>query len=104
MTRQIRTVSAGAGLLMLVSLGSAAAQDTPTDVAAACLANSNMPQAICDCVGASSAELTPDQRAFYVAALDGNDAETARLRGVMGLEEITGIATFMRDAPADCAG
>ncbi|MEO1226220.1 MAG: hypothetical protein AAFX92_18520 [Pseudomonadota bacterium] len=104
MTRHIKIASIGAGLLLLSTFGSAAAQDTPEEVAAACLANSNMPEDLCDCVGASSLDLTSDQRAFYIAALNGNDAETARLRGVMSFDEITGIATFMRDAPADCAG
>ncbi len=104
MTRHIETAAFGAGLLLLATFGSATAQDTPEEVAAACSANSNAPEDLCDCVGVSSVDLTADQRAFYIAALNGNDAETARLRGVMGFDEITGIAAFMRDAPADCAG
>ncbi|MEM7442279.1 MAG: hypothetical protein AAF414_02995 [Pseudomonadota bacterium] len=97
------TVLTGLALTAMLSInGSAVAQDTPEDVSAACAAASNLPAAVCDCVGEDSTDLTGDQRAFYVAALEGNDAETARLRGAMSVDEIAGIATFMRVAPANC--
>ena len=83
----------------------AIAQDTPADVQAACATLQNMPEAICACIGERSAnELSADQRAFYVAALDGDDAETARLRGTMEPMALIGVVTFMRTSPAACAG
>jgi len=88
----------------LIAVGSApaSANDTPEDVAIACEENSNSPEGVCECVGAQSAELTEDQRAFYVAAMNKNDAETTRLRGVIPPMELIDVATFMRVAPTDC--
>lgn len=109
MNNSVETKSArirtGLALLLLVSTtGYAAAQNAPADVAAACTEQTNAPPALCECVGDSSAELSPDQRAFYVASLVGNDAETTRLRTVLGFDQLTEVVTFIRTAPADCAG
>lgn len=90
--------------LLVLTTGTATAQDTTEDVTAACLAGSNMPQAICDCVGENSAEFQPEQRAFYVASLTGESAEAERLRGELEFIQLSQITTFMRTAPADCAG
>ena len=63
-----------------------------------------MPQALCTCIGERSAsELSAEQRAFIVAALNGNDAETARLRAVMEPMAPVDAATFMRTSPSTCA-
>ncbi len=87
-----------------VTAGSATAiaQDSTEDVAIACEENSTSPEGLCDCVGERSAELTEDQRAFYVAAMNKNDAETTRLRGVLSPNELIDVATFMRVSPMEC--
>jgi hypothetical protein len=92
-----------AAILLITTTTAATAQDTTADVTAACTAGSNMPPAICDCIGESSEEMMPDQRAFYVATLTGNDAETDRLRGAMEFAQLSEVIAFMRDAPANCA-
>jgi hypothetical protein len=97
--------STGAGLLLVVLAAPALAQDTPADVEAACTAGSNLPAALCACIGERSAdELSADQRSFYVATLNGNDSETTRLRGSMDATALIGAVTFLRTAPAACAG
>ncbi len=90
--------------LGLASVGgtSAEAQDSTGDVAKACEDNSNSPPGLCECVGERSGELSSDQRAFYVAAMNQNDAETTRLRGVLSPMELIDVATFMRTSPVDC--
>lgn len=93
-----------ATVLMVAATGYAGAQDTTEDVTAACLASSNMPQAICDCIGQRSTDLSPDQRGFYVATLNGDAAETERLRGVLEFAELSEVITFVRTSPTECAG
>jgi hypothetical protein len=91
-------------ILLAMVVAPAMAQDTPADVQAACATLQNMPEAICACIAERSAnELSADQRAFYVAALNGDDAETARLRTSMAPQALIGAVTFIRTSPADCA-
>jgi len=93
-----------AGILALSLSGHAVAQDTQEDVTAACQSGTNMPQAVCECIGEESEDLTPEQRAFYVATLSNDEAETARLRGELEFSELAEVTTFFRTAPAGCVG
>jgi saccharopine dehydrogenase-like NADP-dependent oxidoreductase len=88
---------------MAIVAAPAIAQDTPADVTAACATASNMPQALCACIGERSAHaLSAEQRAFTVAALNGDDAETARLRATMDPMALVEAATFIRTSPSTC--
>lgn len=90
--------------LGFVAAGGAQAQ-TLGPVGTACGAATNLPTKICECVDdRAEAELDDDQRAFVVAMLMGDDAETARLRGQLSASAMIDAATFVTDAPADCAG
>lgn len=92
------------GLLLATAAAPATAQDAPADVQAACTASSNLPDTICACIAERSADqLSADQRAFYVAALNGNDPETARLRGSLPPMDLIGAVTFIRTSPTECA-
>ena len=99
-----RRGTGAAGFLLAIVAAPALAQDRPADVTAACATGSNMPQALCACIGERSAnELSAEQRAFTVAALHGNDAETARLRAIMEPMALVEAATFIRTSPSTCA-
>ncbi len=89
--------------LALVANHAASAETTTEEVGAACLAGTNVPEALCSCVAEESANLTDDQRGFYVASFNNDAAEAGRLRSSMPAADLIGIATFMRTSVIDCA-
>ena len=88
--------------MSLAATGPAIAGDALT-VSEACSRSSNIPPAICICLGETAeAELSEIQRAFVIAVLNENEAETLRLRGVIPPVEMVAAAMFMVNAPAEC--
>ncbi len=92
-----------APLFLLVVTSSVASAATPEEVTSACEAGSSLPTNLCACVGEDSASLSDEQRAFYVAAMNKDEAETTRLRLAMSPNDLIDIVTFMRTSPAECA-
>jgi hypothetical protein len=69
-----------------------------------CQTTTNMPAAVCDCVGQKAAtDLSPEARAFLVASMDKREEEAATLRGKLSLEETMKAGMFFATAPASCA-
>ena len=99
-----RLAQAALGVGMAAAFTASAAAQTAADVAAACSGGSNLPEAICACIGdRAAAELTETQRQWYIAALGDQDtAAEAALAAMSGTEAID-VATFLRTSPADCA-
>ena len=101
------TVPASLGPLgaILVLFGAAtAAAATAEDVAQACSAGSNLPEAVCACVGEMAAdELSDTQRQWYVLAMGGETDAAAALAAQMSPGDTIDAATFLRTSPADCA-
>jgi hypothetical protein len=82
-----------------------AADRTDAEFTTACTANSNLSEATCACSAAKArSELTPDGFALLVATLEGNDAEAAKLRSSLPIDQIMKAGTFMTRGPAACAG
>lgn len=73
-------------------------------VAKACLSTTNMTDELCSCIGDEAEEkLSADGMRFLTALLEGDEDETAELRGQLGLEEVAKAGMFMTTAPATCA-
>lgn len=71
---------------------------------AACLSASNMNEAMCRCVSRrATANLTDRSRAFLIAMLSEDAAESTRLRMEMTMPEITESGMFMVNSATDCA-
>ena len=91
-------------LLMLSACGGGGGNTSAGAVAKACEQGTNMGAEICDCVGKMAAdELSPEGRAFLVAALEEDQAAAEAARRKMGAEETIKAGTFMVRAPAACA-
>lgn len=90
--------------LALSLLAGPALADMSDDIGAACMTASNIPDAVCTCVGARAAEeLTADEQAFVLASLT-EDLETAdALRATMPADSLTRASVFLINAPATCA-
>ena len=75
-----------------------------SEVEDACLASSNMPEDICECVASSAAkELSPEALKFLAATLSGNSERIMEMRGELGMEGAVQVGMFMTQAPARCA-
>lgn len=73
------------------------------DAAAACSAGSNLPEAVCACVGERAAnQLNDTQRQWYIHAASGDSDAAQALLGSMSPAETIDAATFARTAPVDC--
>ncbi|MEQ8653579.1 MAG: hypothetical protein RIC87_14035 [Kiloniellales bacterium] len=88
---------------LVLAVSSAASAASPDDVAEACGAGTNLPEPLCACIGEESADLSDDQRAFYVASVNKDEAETTRLRLAMSPNDLIAVVTFMRTSPTECA-
>jgi hypothetical protein len=87
--------------MSLAACGGAAVDGS--DIAAACEKSTNMGPAICDCLGRkANQDLSGDERAFVVAALTENEAETTRLRSELSLESAMKAGMFMTNV-GSCA-
>ena len=80
-----------------------AAAQSAADAAAACSAGTNLPEAVCACVGERAAdELNDTQRQWYIHAAGGETDAAQALLGSMSASEIADAATFARTAPMEC--
>jgi len=99
-----------AAAIFLLPMAALAAETTDEQRAAnalavstACANGTNMPAAICTCVGDQAAgDLSADQQAFVIAAFNANQAEATRLRGVLSGGDLVQAATFMASTPQNC--
>lgn len=90
----------GAGLLVGCA-ESAAAQAKA--IADACATSTNMPKAVCTCLGErAKADLSKDERAFVLATLRKETEDIAELRDKLGFEGAMKAGMFMTSA-ATCA-
>lgn len=70
----------------------------------ACLATNNWERPMCVCAEeAARLRLSRDGYAFLVASMQGDDAETERLRTEMPMDETVAAGMFFVNAGADCA-
>lgn len=93
-----------AGGLMAFGLPVAAAERTEADFVAACVASSNLSQAVCECSARKAKhELSPDGFALLVATLEGDDSTAAQLRGKLPVDQTMKAGTFMLRGPSQCA-
>lgn len=100
LARLAATVLIGTGVLNGCT-ESAAAQAKA--IADACASSTNMPQAVCACLGErAKADLTADERAFVLATLREEDENIEELRGKLGFEGAMKAGMFMTNA-ATCA-
>lgn len=101
----LKAISVGLALAAVAAAGhSAALAQSGADAAAACGAESNLPEAVCACVGErSETELTDTQRQWYIHAMTGDSDQAQALLASMSATEIAGAATFARTAPMECA-
>ncbi|MCB9957561.1 MAG: hypothetical protein H6843_03000 [Rhodospirillaceae bacterium] len=80
-----------------------ASAQSAADAAAACSAGSNLPEAVCACVGERAADqLNDTQRQWYIHAASGDSDAAQALLGSMSPTETIEAATFARTAPVDC--
>lgn len=71
---------------------------------AACNDQSNMEPEICDCLAdRAQADLSEGGLALLVASIEGDDAESQRLRTSLPFEETAAAGMFMVNTPAQCA-
>lgn len=85
--------------------GAAASDRNDTDFIGACVASSNLPEAVCACSAAKArSELSPDGFSLLVATLEGDEAAAAKLRSNLPMDQIVKASTFMVRGPAACAG
>jgi hypothetical protein len=88
---------------LMVTTGAAMAETTAADVEAACNAASNLPAAVCTCMGERAmTELNDAQRTLLVAGFNGNEALAASTRATMPPMDMIGMANFATDTPMAC--
>lgn len=104
--RRAGQLAAGAIGLVALTLAASCADSASAQAKAitdACAESTNMPRAICECLGErAKSDLNDNERAFVLATLREDDGETARLRGKLGLEGAMKAGMFMTNA-ATCA-
>lgn len=101
-----RSLAIGAGTILglgfLVSCAESAAAQAKA-ISEACGASTNLPSAICECLGERArTDLSKDERAFVLATLRKDAGDVAELRGKLGLEGAMKAGMFMTNAAA-CA-
>ena len=71
-----------------------------SEVLAACKTHGYVAESACGCVADRAMKSLDDaQRAWLVASISQDEAESARLQGAMTVKEIVGVGTFMTLAP-----
>lgn len=94
-----------AGAALLAQAGVAVATDHAAVLTAECHKQLNLGPTGCACIGERAGEvLNEKQQALVVAMVTKDQAASTQARGDMTMEEITGAAKFMMDAPKHCAG
>ncbi len=102
----IQSIRVGA-VMAVAAFVAASAQAGPTADAAiaSCLAELNVPDEVCVCIGErAEEELSENEQAFFLAMIAGNQTAADSLRGGMTINEMTTVAMFMSMAPQECAG
>lgn len=90
--------------LALLPLACSSGGASIADFTAACVASTNLSDAICACVAKKAQdELSDDGFAFLVATLKGDDNRTAALRAKLAIPEAIAAGMFMVSGPAHCA-
>ena len=90
-----------AALVLALPIGTALSGEMADAAYDSCTTATNMPEPICTCIAEGvETELNDNEQAFFVAMISGGDASS--VPGITG-EEMTNVATFMRDKPAACA-
>jgi hypothetical protein len=80
-----------------------AAADAADTLRSECRKQLNLGDRGCDCIGDRAEEtLNHKQQAMVVAMVTKDQAASATLRGEMTVEELTGAASFMMNAPKTC--
>ena len=102
-----RTVVALIGSIALVGIQSfshVAVADNAAILEEECGKQLNLGDNGCACIGARADEVLNDkQQGLVVAMVTKDQAASASLREQMTVEEITGVANFMMEAPQICA-
>ena len=103
MAARTKQIAAMAAFGMLASLGGCG-DPGASELASICRTSSDMPGEICDCIADRAGEtLSPEQIDFVIAAINEDEAATARLRGQMDFAEMTEAGMFMVSGPQVCA-
>jgi hypothetical protein len=74
------------------------------EIEAACKAHGYAAGSACPCIAdRAMQQMNEAQRAWLVASITRNQAESARLQGTMTVVEIVAVGTFMTLAPQQCS-
>ncbi len=98
-------LAAAAGLLLVCGTGWPEAEAGTSEILEGeCQVQLNLSDSACTCIGEmAEADLNPKQQELVVAMVTKDEAASARLRGEMTVNEMTGAAEFMMNAPQTCA-
>ncbi len=97
----IRTVAAGAALVLACAAGARAESADP--LVEACLSQLALSETVCDCIAESADEkLSDTQRRYVVAELNGDETTASQLEGEMTDSEVFDVGDWMDNAPATC--
>lgn len=84
--------------------GAAAYADDRDTIVSSCGQTLNLPAGACDCIADKAmTEFNDAEFAFFLAAITGDGAAQARLRGEMSVNELTHVGMRMVNMPAECA-
>lgn len=82
-----------------------AQDDNAQSIARACMAETNIPEGICTCVGKRAVEdLDENGQLFLHALIVGNKDAADTLRPQLPADQLIAASMFMVSAPQDCAG
>ena len=74
------------------------------EIVAACKSHGYAAETACPCIADRAMEqMNEAQRAWLVASMSRNEAESAGLQGAMTVQEIVAVGTFMSQAPQQCS-
>ena len=91
-------------IIALVGYGERSEANDINAFVKACLSSTNLEEPICECLAKKADErLTPNGFAFLVASMNKDDAETAKLRSQLDMNEKLEAGMFMVNTPAECA-
>ena len=97
-----RLAALGAMALICGLTGTANAGDREA-ILESCARDTDYSPQVCDCIADTAPRaLNPSAFEFFMAGIDGDEAEQARLRATMPTDDILDAAMFMTSAPAGC--
>ena len=104
MHRFLLAALGGVFIIAFQALGLTAAADNADILVEECNAQLNLGDSGCACIGDHAQQvLNENQQGLVVAMVTKDQAGAAALRSEMTIEEITGAAEFMMEAPQICA-